>query len=80
MGLSRFTFMQGRPPNMDGVIFNFVEKREKARVDSQRIQNRFITGADWDNSQIWGCHIWGWQSRCCQRSHLLFDLNHRAGI
>jgi len=30
-----FTFMQGEPPNMDGLFFDLMQKREKARVYTQ---------------------------------------------
>ena len=60
-----FTFMQGGPPHMDGLFFDLMQKREKARVYSQYIHSRFTLDRHLDDLRIRASQIWGWLSVRC---------------
>ena len=63
--------MQGEPPNMDGLFFDLLQKREKARVYTQFIYSIVTLVRDLDDLRIRGSQIWGWD-RCVTVGIILF--------
>jgi hypothetical protein len=78
--LSALACLQGEPPNMDGLIFDFEQKPELGTVYSQRIHSGFTPDQHFEDAWIRVSHIWGWLSRSLAKVFTATEITEKMSF